>query len=138
MPLLADRRTTPTDLHRSGLLNGAAAFAWWGFVFPLLLVAVNWQVARMGYVGTGAASRWDWSLEFLAHRAIWSLATCSVLLTLLGRWGEVRALRPLAAKRRPAGGHCGAHPGQLARFCLRSHNGPAESSEFGVLHQSTF
>ncbi len=92
MPLLADRRTTPTDLHRSGLLNGAAAFAWWGFVFPLLLVAVNWQVARMGYVGTGAASRWDWSLEFLAHCAIWSLATCSVLLTLLGRWGEVRTL----------------------------------------------
>lgn len=78
--------------YRSGLVSGVLAFGWWAVVFPLLLVAINARVAQLGYFDQGRATRFDWSLEFMAHRALWSTATCTVLLAWLGRWRQVGEL----------------------------------------------
>jgi chloramphenicol-sensitive protein RarD len=57
---------------RSGLLYGLAAYGLWGLM-PLYFRAV-------------AAVR---PVELLAHRIIWSAVFLAVLVTALGRWGEV-------------------------------------------------
>ncbi len=79
---------TPADVRKRGLINGAAAFGWWGFVFPLLLLATQARLKAIGYLGTSGANGLDWSLEFLCQRTIWALVFCLVLLAWLGRWNE--------------------------------------------------
>ena len=74
---------SPSDLelqatHRSGLIYALAAFGFWGFVFPLMMVALN---ATEVLTPTGA-SRLEWSLEISAHRIVWSLVVCYGLLAL--------------------------------------------------------
>ena len=60
---------------RRGLLLGAAAYAMWG-VFPLY-----WPLLEPA----GA-------VEILAHRVLWSLVTMGVLLLVVRRGGQLRAL----------------------------------------------
>lgn len=81
-----------SHLYRRGLVNGTLAFGWWAVGIPLLVVALNARVAQLGYHVTGQGTKFDWSLEFMAHRAIGSTVTCAVLLTWLGRWPEVLSL----------------------------------------------
>lgn len=59
----------------SGLEYGFAAYLLWG-LFPLYFVLFE----RSGAV------------EVVAHRALWSLVLCVVLLTVLKQWGQVRAV----------------------------------------------
>lgn len=77
---------------RGGLIYALLAFGWWAVVFPILVVTLNHRVQQMGHFDTGGATRADWSLEFMTHRAIWSTVTCLVLLAALSRMGEVRQL----------------------------------------------
>lgn len=62
---------------RVGLVYGVGAYVWWG------LIAIYFKVvAEAGAV------------EVLAHRMVWSVPLLALLLTLRGRWGELRdALR---------------------------------------------
>ncbi|MGW0840147.1 EamA family transporter RarD [Streptomyces sp. NPDC002787] len=55
--------------HRTGLLNGFAAYGMWG------LVPLFWPLLKP----SGA-------VEILAHRMVWSLAVVGVLLLVLRRW----------------------------------------------------
>ncbi|MGH3372255.1 MAG: EamA family transporter, partial [Nocardioidaceae bacterium] len=65
---------------RRGFLLGAAAYAMWG-LFPLY-----WPLLRPA----GA-------VEILAHRVFWSLAVMLLLVALLGRTWQLRAV--LASRR---------------------------------------
>lgn len=58
-----------------GLVHGVAAYGLWG-LFPLYFVLF----ARSG------------ALEVVAHRALWSLVFCALLLTVLRQWGQVKAV----------------------------------------------
>lgn len=71
------RQTYAERVHeqRQGLLLGAAAYLLWG-AFPLY-----WPLLEPG----GAA-------EILAHRIVWSLITMSLLVVLLRRRSQLRAL----------------------------------------------
>jgi chloramphenicol-sensitive protein RarD len=63
------------DERRLGVLSGLAAYSLWGLFplyFPLLEPAGG--------------------LEIVAHRVLWSVVFVAVLLTVLRRWAQVRAL----------------------------------------------
>jgi chloramphenicol-sensitive protein RarD len=63
------------DERRLGVVSGLAAYSLWGLFplyFPLLEPAGG--------------------LEIVAHRVLWSLLFVGILLTVLRRWGHVRAL----------------------------------------------
>ncbi|TFV63859.1 UNVERIFIED_ORG: EamA family transporter RarD [Bacillus sp. AZ43] len=63
------------DERRLGILSGLAAYSLWGLFplyFPLLEPAGG--------------------LEIVAHRVLWSLLFVGLLLTVLRKWGQVRAL----------------------------------------------
>lgn len=62
-------------LDRRGLLFGASAYFAWG-LFPLLMAAL---------VPAGA-------LEITAHRALWSLAVCAIIVTAVRGWPRIRAV----------------------------------------------
>ncbi|MFV0257947.1 MAG: EamA family transporter RarD [Acidimicrobiales bacterium] len=62
--------------ERRGALYGISAYAMWG-LFPLYFALL------------GAAT----PLEIVLHRVLWSLVVCIALVTVLGRWDAVRALR---------------------------------------------
>ncbi|WP_062380717.1 EamA family transporter RarD [Demequina pelophila] len=64
---------TATD--RAGLAFGASAYLLWG-LFPLLMHALE---------PAGA-------VEITAHRAVWSLLVCAVVVTAVRGWGRLRAL----------------------------------------------
>ncbi|QDU87479.1 EamA-like transporter family protein [Pirellulimonas nuda] len=81
-----------TDQHRSGLGYALAAFGWWGFVLPLLMLALNAALAGFDGKGPGAASRVDWTLEVLAHRTVWTLLFCLLLVGRAGQGGQVLAI----------------------------------------------
>lgn len=69
------------DERRLGVVSGLAAYSLWGLFplyFPLLEPAGG--------------------LEIVAHRVLWSLLFVALLLTVVRRWGQVRAL--LADRRR--------------------------------------
>ena len=70
------RRTVPAvDERRLGMAAGLGAYALWGLFplyFPLLEPAGG--------------------LEIVAHRVLWSLLFIALLLTVLRRWSQVRAL----------------------------------------------
>ncbi|SDY36507.1 EamA family transporter RarD [Tessaracoccus flavus] len=68
---------------RAGLLYGLAAYGLWG-LFPLFFLLF----ARSG------------ALEVVAHRALWSLVFCALLLTVLRQWDSVRVV--LADRRTTA------------------------------------
>ena len=72
--------------RRPGLLYGLAAYGLWG-LFPLYFLLFQ----RSG------------PLEVVAHRAVWSLVFCLLLLTVLGQWP---ALRSALADRRAAMALC--------------------------------
>lgn len=78
--------------QRRGLTNGLLAFGWWAAVFPLLLVGITQLAERGGYFQASGASSMDWSLEFLAHRCIWTIVTCWVLVGWQSKWPEIRRL----------------------------------------------
>lgn len=62
---------------RGGLICGFAAYGWWG-IMPLYFVTVS-SVRPV---------------EVLAHRIVWSLLLLAVVLTVVGRWGDLgRCLR---------------------------------------------
>lgn len=61
-------------LSRAGLALGASAYLVWG-LFPLLMDALKPASA----------------LEITAHRAVWSLIVCAVMVTVMRGWGRVRA-----------------------------------------------
>ena len=63
--------------ERSGAALGLAAYLMWG-AFPLYFRLLE----RSG------------PFEIVAHRALWSLVFCGAALTVLGRWGQVRAVTP--------------------------------------------
>ena len=69
---------------RAGLGYGLAAYGLWG-LFPLYFQFFD----RSG------------ALEVVAHRALWSLAFCLLLITALRQWGPLRAA--LADRRAVAG-----------------------------------
>jgi chloramphenicol-sensitive protein RarD len=58
---------------REGFLYGLVAYGWWGLV-PLYFKALE---------GVDAA-------EILAHRIVWSMVFLAALLSLAGRWGELK------------------------------------------------
>ncbi len=60
---------------RTGVLYALAAYGLWG-VFPLYFKVV-------GHVGAD---------EILAHRIVWSVLFCGLLLSWTGRWSRVRAI----------------------------------------------
>lgn len=62
-------------LSRSGLAYGAGAYLVWG-TFPLLMHALD---------PAGA-------LEITAHRAVWSVVVCGIIVAVVGAWGRVRAV----------------------------------------------
>jgi len=67
--------TDPAPSHRAGLAAGVAAYVMWGglpLYFPLL--------APSGPV------------EIIAHRVVWSLLLCLVLLLVTGTWGAFVAI----------------------------------------------
>ena len=59
----------PAPRHRDGLILGISAYVWWGF-FPLYI-----RLAKP----TG-------SYELVAHRIVWSLAICLILLVATRQW----------------------------------------------------
>lgn len=61
--------------HRAGLSYGLAAYGLWG-LFPLYFQFFG----RSG------------PFEVVAHRALWSLGFCLILLTVLRQWGHLRAV----------------------------------------------
>ncbi|WP_084105141.1 EamA family transporter RarD [Demequina sp. NBRC 110056] len=61
-------------LSRSGLAFGAGAYLIWG-TFPLLMAALK---------PAGA-------LEITAHRAVWSVLVCAIIVAAVGAWRRVRA-----------------------------------------------
>jgi chloramphenicol-sensitive protein RarD len=72
---VAARTVRSVDERRLGVLSGLAAYSLWGLFplyFPLLEPAGG--------------------LEIVAHRVLWSLLLLGLLLTVLRRWGLVRAL----------------------------------------------
>jgi chloramphenicol-sensitive protein RarD len=71
--------------HRSALIAGIAAFGFWG------IIPVYWK-----FLSSVPAS------QILAHRFVWTTAFLVLLLTLQGRWPEVRA----NASSRRAIGYC--------------------------------
>lgn len=77
---------------RGGLIYALLAFGWWALVFPVMVVLLNQRVAYIGHFEQSGATKLDWSLEFMTHRAVWSMVCCMVLLSGLRRWGEVRQL----------------------------------------------
>jgi chloramphenicol-sensitive protein RarD len=145
MSSLAHEHAAPADVRRSGLTNAALAFGWWGFVFPLVIVAVRLRLEQIGYLETGGATRLDWSLEFLCHRTMWALATCLVLLAWLGRWSEatvlLRSPRSVALLSVTAllillnwtGFVYGAATGRLSHASLGYYINPLFSVALGVL-----
>ncbi len=87
---------------RTGLGYGLAAYGLWG-LFPLYFQ----------FFGRSGA------LEVVAHRALWSLAFCLLLITALRQWGLLRA----ALADRRARGRAGA-----GRRASSSSTGPPMSS----------
>lgn len=75
----ATLHVTPDDAHaarlRAGFLYGVAAYAWWGLV-PAYFKLVAHVPAPV----------------VLGHRVLWSVVLLVALLTLGGRWPEVRAV----------------------------------------------
>jgi len=65
----------PEALDRRGLILGASAYVVWG-LFPLLMHALK---------PAGA-------LEITAHRAVWSLLVCAVIVALMRGWRRLRAV----------------------------------------------
>lgn len=61
--------------HRSGLASAVSAYTLWGF-FVIYFKAVDHVPAT----------------EILAHRVVWAVPFCAMLLVLLGRWGNFTAL----------------------------------------------
>lgn len=59
--------------QRQGLINGVVAYLLWG-IFPLYFILF----ARSG------------AFEIVAHRALWSLAVCLLVLAVMRRLGELR------------------------------------------------
>jgi chloramphenicol-sensitive protein RarD len=98
----ADPGRSQAEEVRRGVWAGAAAFAWWGCVFPLQLIALNAaaeQGAEAGVVAPAAVAAGPWSCEILAHRVLWTHLVCLMLLAALGQRGQ---LRPLLSSRRMA------------------------------------
>ena len=71
-----------TSSLRHGLLAAGGAFLMWG------LLPVYWK--GLGRVGP---------LEIIAHRIVWSAVFSALVLTLQGRWDEIRSAVGLAASR---------------------------------------
>lgn len=69
-----------TSPSTSGLTYALAAFGWWGFGFPLFLLALNYAQGLAQPAGPDTPSRWHWALEISAHRIVWSLVVCALLL----------------------------------------------------------
>lgn len=61
--------------HRSGLASAVSAYTLWGF-FVIYFKSVDHVSAT----------------EILAHRVVWAVPFCAMLLVLLGRWGNFTAL----------------------------------------------
>jgi chloramphenicol-sensitive protein RarD len=83
-----------TDSHaphtfRDGLLYGLGAYVWWGLV-PIYF---RW----LGDFST---------LDFVAHRIVWSAALLAIVITACGRWSDVR--------------QCVRRPALLAPLCVSS------------------
>jgi chloramphenicol-sensitive protein RarD len=72
-----------SDSHARGLAAGLAAYLWWGLA-PLYFHAL-------------AAVP---PLEILAHRVVWSVAFLALVLSIAGRWAQVR--EALSSARRVA------------------------------------
>jgi len=62
------------SLSRSGLAYGTGAYLIWG-TFPLLMAALK---------PAGA-------LEITAHRAVWSVVVCAIIVAVMGAWSRLRA-----------------------------------------------
>lgn len=72
---LTPRPRPAAEASRTGLLAGVGAYGLWGLLplyFPLMSGAGVWEIG--------------------AHRVVWSLVICLVLVALLRRGGQVRAL----------------------------------------------
>ncbi len=67
--------TSPTRDSLRGLLFGLAAYGWWGFA------AIYFKMVHSVP-----------PLEILAHRIVWSILILLVLIALLGRWPEAKAV----------------------------------------------
>ena len=73
-----------------GWFYAFAAFGWWGVGLPMLLITLHSQAKP--FVGTDDNKIFHWNMEILAHRAVWVLAICVVLVTLRKRWSQVQAI----------------------------------------------
>ncbi|MFW5722694.1 MAG: EamA family transporter RarD [Desulfohalobiaceae bacterium] len=74
--------SSPSSSLRHGLLAAGGAFLMWG------LLPVYWKgLSRVA------------PLEIIAHRIVWSAVFSALVLTLQGRWEEIRAAMGLAASR---------------------------------------
>lgn len=80
----------PQPPDSSGYVYACLAFGWWACVFPVLLIAANTRAEATA--GATQAARWAWSFEFMAHRAVWALCVCLLLLACWKKGDELRAL----------------------------------------------
>lgn len=71
---------------RAGLAYGVGAFGWWGFGFAVYLVLLN-RTVEPDYGG-----HMLWPLETLAHRVIWSMLVCLLLVRLRRSTGDLLKL----------------------------------------------
>lgn len=78
--------------QRIGLVYGFAAYGVWALFFPLHLKALNVLVPE----SVSNSQPW-WAGEVLAHRVVWALVLCVLLVIWLGR---VKALRQLLSRRK--------------------------------------
>lgn len=81
--------------QRVGLGYGFAAYGVWALLFPLHLKALNELVPQ----AVSGSQPW-WAGEVLAHRVVWALALCVLLVWWLGRG---KALRALLKRRKSVG-----------------------------------
>lgn len=81
--------------RRVGLAYGFGACGVWGLVFPVHLYWLNRSVP-----GEVVSDRLWWAGEVLAHRVVWALLLCVLMVWWLGRVG---ALRVLVRRRRAVG-----------------------------------
>ena len=72
---------------RVGLAYGFAAYGVWGLFFPLHLKALNVLVPEE----VSGDQPW-WAAEILAHRVVWALVFCVLMVLWLGRVGQLWAL----------------------------------------------
>ena len=76
--------THDNDNDPLGWLYAFLAFGWWGLVFPLMLIRMNFITLDL------VESKFAWSMEIMIHRVIWCTVSCLILVQFTGRWTALK------------------------------------------------